>query len=81
MSLRNATSASPESIERIALMNLDMAKELREIRTRLASAEEVLAMVEENTKMPHQHTDPQLRLYCLAERAREHFSKFQDATK
>jgi hypothetical protein len=31
----------------------------------------VLEMVVDNTKMPHQHEDLQLRLYCLAERARE----------
>lgn len=28
----------------------------------------VLEMVEDNSKMPHQHTDLQTRLYCLAER-------------
>lgn len=32
---------------------------------------ELAEMVRDNTKMPHQHTDPQLRLYCLAERADE----------
>lgn len=38
---------------------------------RLRKIKEFIEMVEDNTKMPHQHTDPQLRLYCLAERARE----------
>jgi hypothetical protein len=36
---------------------------------------EVLEMVEDNSKMPHQHSDLQTRLYCLAERAREALSK------
>jgi hypothetical protein len=36
---------------------------------------EVLKMVEDNTKMPHQHSDLQTRLYCLAERAREVLAK------
>jgi hypothetical protein len=31
----------------------------------------VLEMVEDNTKMPHQHKDYYERLCCLAERARE----------
>jgi hypothetical protein len=38
---------------------------------------EVLEMVQDNTKMPHQHTDPQLRLYCLAERAEEVLKKVE----
>ena len=38
---------------------------------------EVLQMVQDNTKMPHQHTDPQLRLYCLAERAEEVLKKVE----
>lgn len=33
--------------------------------------EEFIAMVVDNTKMPHQHSDPQLRLYCLAELAQK----------
>jgi hypothetical protein len=41
----------------------------------LDQAVEVLNMVQDNTKMPHQHTDPQLRLYCLAERAEEVLKK------
>ena len=32
---------------------------------------EVLEMVEDPRKMPHQHEDLRTRLYCLAERARE----------
>lgn len=36
---------------------------------------EVLRMVEDNSKMPHQHQDLQTRLYCLAERAREVLEK------
>jgi hypothetical protein len=48
---------------------------LAETENRLKDAETVLSMAEDNTKMPHQHSDPQLRLYCLAERASEYFKK------
>lgn len=37
----------------------------------LKLAMELIDMVEDNSKMPHQHTDPQTRLYCLTERAVE----------
>lgn len=36
---------------------------------------ELAEMVEDNTKMPHQHEDLQTRLYCLAERAKEVLEK------
>lgn len=45
--------------------------EVRELEDRLEKLTGLAEMVMDNTKMPHQHTDPQLRLYCLAERAKE----------
>lgn len=42
---------------------------------RIAALESFLEMVIDPRKMPHQHADPQLRLYCLAERASELASK------
>lgn len=36
----------------------------------------LIDMVEDNSKMPHPHADPQTRLYCLAERAREFKEKY-----
>lgn len=46
-------------------------------RHKLSLAKEVLEMVVDNTKMPHQHSDLQTRLYCLAERAREVLDKIK----
>jgi len=45
--------------------------ELRELRRKVKVLESVLDMVEDNTRMPHPHSDHQTRLYCLAERAKE----------
>lgn len=42
---------------------------------KLYYALKIIEMVEDNTKMPHPHNDPQTRLYCLAERANEFFEK------
>ena len=63
---------SKKLFEKIVMPKLDR---LIEIEKRLEEAEEVLEMVADNTKMPHQHTEPQLRLYCLAERANEYYKK------
>lgn len=41
----------------------------------LQETREVLEMVQDNTKMPHQHSDLQTRLYCLSERATEALKK------
>lgn len=38
---------------------------------------EVLEMVEDNRKMPHQHKDYYLRLCCLSERAKEVLEKYK----
>ena len=50
-----------ESLRKDREKLVEVVKELRS----------TLEMVEDNSKMPHQHTDLQTRLYCLAERARE----------
>jgi hypothetical protein len=51
--------------------------ELAKLRAQVIEAEKVIGMVQDNTKMPHHHTDPQTRLYCLAERAKEFMGKFE----
>jgi len=68
---------SPDTREFIQL-SVDQAVELDQLKYRLSEAERVLQMVEDNTKMPHKHEDPQLRLYCLSERAHEYFEKWED---
>lgn len=42
-----------------------------EVKEYIAGLENLAEMVMDNTKMPHQHSDLQTRLYCLSERARE----------
>jgi hypothetical protein len=42
---------------------------------KLSFAVEILEMVEDHRKMPHQHYDPVTKLYCLTERAREALGK------
>jgi hypothetical protein len=44
---------------------------------KLVIAIEVLEMVEDHRKMPHQHEDLQTRLYCLTERAAEALKKIR----
>ncbi len=51
----------------------ELSVELDQLRFQLEHAERVLKMVENNALMPHKHEDPQLRLYCLSERALEYF--------
>jgi hypothetical protein len=46
----------------------------------ICKMETVLEMVVDNTKMPHEHTDPQLRLYCLSERAQEVLNESSTST-
>lgn len=58
-------------------MSYECMLEVRKLEAERDSAEEILNMVIDPRLMPHQHTDPQLRLYCLAERAREHFGVAQ----
>lgn len=42
-----------------------------EERKRAQALVTLAEMVEDHTKMPHQHSDLQTRLYCLTERASE----------
>lgn len=55
----------------------NLRRDYAESQSKLAIAVEVLEMVEDNTKMPHQHSDLQTRLYCLTERATEALSKIK----
>ena len=48
-----------------------MDSRINELEKKLNVAISILEMVEDNTKMPHKHSDFQVRLHCLAERARE----------
>ena len=41
------------------------------LKEKLAKSVECLEMVEDNSKMPHQHSDYYTRLCCLSERARQ----------
>lgn len=49
--------------------------EIEALKSKLVIAKYVLEMVVDNTKMPHQHSDFQTRLYCLSERASEALEK------
>ena len=49
----------------------ELEQQLKETQARLDSATEIIGMIQDNTKMPHQHLDPHLRLYCLADKADE----------
>jgi hypothetical protein len=59
-------------------MSYSTYEELVKLKHNLELAKLVLEMVEDNSKMPHQHEDKQLRLYCLAERAREVLDKIKE---
>ena len=62
--------------------NILMQDEMLEAVTRQRDeAVEVLKMVEDNTKMPHQHSDYYERLCCLSERAREFLAKLASGEK
>jgi hypothetical protein len=50
---------------------LEMNKKIKKLQAQLDKALRVIDMVEDNTKMPHQHKDYYERLCCLSERARE----------
>ena len=53
-------------------------EKIARLESQLKEARTLVEMVQDNTKMPHQHTDPQLRLYCLAERATEFLAKYPE---
>lgn len=57
-------------VEEVEYKNSNLLAEVQKLTA-------VLEMVQDNTKMPHQHTDPQLRLYCLSERASEVLEKLK----
>lgn len=57
---------------------LKAMKERDAIKETLKDAIEVIAMVEDHRKMPHQHKDAQTKLYCLTERAREFLEKHKE---
>ena len=62
----------PKIIEALTYIEDDrdrILKNLTQERERRESAEGVLEMVQDNTKMPHKHENKQDRLYCLSERA------------
>ena len=79
------TAASPSTFPLTKIINgetyfTELAWKFQEERSkqleqRLADAEEILGMVEDHRKMPHQHEDAQTKLYCLTERAAEYFEK------
>lgn len=52
--------------------------ENEKLKQQLKDANELIDMVENNTKMPHQHKDYYERLCCLSERAREYKNKYKD---
>lgn len=51
---------------------------IEELEAQLEEANEIIAMVEDHRKMPHQHSDAQTKLYCLTERAGEYQKKFEN---
>lgn len=53
------------------IINGKISEEIHQLETKLQVALEFIDMVEDNSKMPHQHSDYYLRLCCLAERATE----------
>jgi hypothetical protein len=61
------------------IRELNNAKsEKSELVAALREIGKVVAMTEDNRKMPHQHTDKELRLNCLAERANEAITKHKE---
>jgi len=71
--ITDTTEKSSEffGLSKMSRNNLDTIDRIIKLKAKLAAAVKVLEMVQDNTKMPHSHSDPQLRLYCLAERASE----------
>jgi hypothetical protein len=53
----------------------DLLAKLDEMEKKIDGAMEVIDMVIDNSKMPHKHSDPQLRLYCLTEIASDFLKK------
>jgi hypothetical protein len=60
----------------VNLLN-DKIEEIQKLQAQLDEANKVIDMVENNTKMPHQHKDYYERLCCLSERAREYKEKYK----
>lgn len=82
MSEDNTTKFSmSELIERIGAKPLReqdrLNVELIDLRQFKKDALEVIKMVADNRKMPHQHKDYHTRLCCLAERANEFLEKYK----
>jgi hypothetical protein len=66
--LRNQKDKQLHDIADMIELQIDKIQKLKADREVLVT---LAKMVEDNSRMPHSHTDPQLRLYCLAERANE----------
>lgn len=56
----------------------DQQKKINALKEQLAEANEVIEMVVDNTKMPHEHKDYYERLCCLSERGNEYQQKWSD---
>ena len=63
---------NPEFMEHTKVRDL-----IIELNTNLSEAIEIIEMVEDNRKMPHQHDDYYTRLCCLSEQAREFLEKYK----
>jgi hypothetical protein len=58
-------------------VNNDLVNRNLGLKQQLKEANVVIDMVEDNTKMPHQHKDYYERLCCLSERANEYKTKYK----
>ena len=58
-------------------VNNDLVNRNLKLKQQLKAAHKVIDMVEDNTKMPHQHKDYYERLCCLSERANEYKTKYK----
>jgi len=60
-----------EQVRHIEIIEEQFNSRIREVKNKLAISVELIKMVEDNSKMPHNHEDYYLRLCCLSERAKE----------
>lgn len=62
-------------VKELIIWNRD--EEVSKLQTQLEEAHKIIDMVENNTLMPHPHSEPQLRLNCLSERSNEYKAKWK----
>lgn len=73
---RGMPTTQEEKIQGYKNMRSELLDMLKERDEKLHHAIQLIRMVADHRLMPHQHSDPQTKLYCLTERANEFLQKY-----